>query len=351
LPEFLSFYNDWVLGYTRPASDKRPKDTRHSYFVYDLKRESHYPFGPVYTASYAYIQSATEDYVQIIVLYFNLDDMKVRDENSVMANTKPVGLRVHWHSYVFDNEHGENLKGHGGEIIMPYFDSPAIDGEEYGPGLAMVMVCDSKDSSEDTEPDIMLALVRIPDHSLPQTSISHRRRVRRDGTIGEVIWMRPIATNIIMSIYSQNLIVVKNDRKFDILSGTDGKIVRQFDWSDPCMFWPVIGPYCYLLSHNNDSFIVNIKTGETFRHSNKLRPPKRRRSAASVESPHVTGDVNVSEASSNADTTPEELSPTNQSTRSLVISRCWPFCSCIGRLSVQKSEHRIRFYLYRLYGL
>jgi hypothetical protein len=211
LPEIMWFYTGWVLCSTRAASNSRFNGASHKYFIYDLKREHYYSFGSAYVSSDAYIQSATEDYAQAIILHFNSADMVVRNESSAITDGKAVGLRVHWHSYVFDSEHSEGLEDHSGEIIVPYCDNPMLHGKRYGPGLSIITIYDAKNPFTrvgGTEPHAMLALVRVPDHSLPQNSISRRRRSCCNGAIGEVIWIQPIATKLTQGLYSQNLIVV-----------------------------------------------------------------------------------------------------------------------------------------------
>jgi hypothetical protein len=141
--------------------------------------------------------------------------MVVRDESPVVVDDKPVGLRIHWHSYIFDTEHSVSLEDCGGETIMPYCDNPRIEGQRYGPGLMMAIIYNAGDPevrSGGTESHAMLALVRVPDHSLFQNSISHHRRSRHGGAIGEVIWAQSIATDIVMSLHSQNLIIVQRYR-------------------------------------------------------------------------------------------------------------------------------------------
>jgi hypothetical protein len=198
----------------------------------------------------------------------------------------------------------------------------------------MVMIYNGEDPetrSDGTEPHVMLALVRVPNHSLPQNSISRYRRSRLDGAIGEVIWIQPIATNNVRSLYSQNLIVVKQGSRFDVLSGTDGKIVRQFDVADHRIFGTIIGPYCYLQDHNYDSFIVNMETGEIFQHSAKLQPLEKRRRRAATPIEDVHGPSSTDQ--------PEGLP---------FIPSCWPFHHCIGQLAINEPGHRNRFYLYSL---
>jgi hypothetical protein len=330
LPELIDFYMDRALGFTQLASDNQSGDASRKYIVYDLKRESHYSLGSSYTTSHTYIQSATEDYAQVITLYFNSDDMIARDESPAVKDDEPTGLRVHWHSYIFDDEH--SLEGQGGEIIMPYCDNPRIDGQRYGPGLMMVMIYDAENTSilsEGTKPFATLALVRVPDHSLPQNGISRCRRALRDGAIGEVIWTQPIATKHAQLLYSQNLIVVQRFFEFDILSGSDGKIVRQFDLGTLCMLMPVIGPYCYLLNFNYDSYIIDIETEMVFQHSTMLRSLEKRRTAANVEDAH-------------------DPSPTDRPKDLLYIQNGWPFCNCVGKLIIHEPRYRNRFYLYSL---
>jgi hypothetical protein len=394
LPYLMDFYTYWILGITEVVSESQPNDISYKFILYDLERESYYSFGSVYIDGHAYIQHATEDYAQVITLHCKLDDMEVRDEGLTMTNDKPTMLRVVWHSYTFDDEHHVSSEDYSGEITLPYYDNPMVYGQIYGPGLSLILIYDSEDpelrSGSSTEPHATLALVRVPDHTLPQNNISRRRRSRYDRAIGEVIWMQPVATVCVQPLYSQNLIVVKQDSKFDILSSTDGKVIRQLDCTAYGAFGIIIGPY-YLLDHNNDQTIINIETGETFRHSNKVRSPKKCRSTTSVEGTHVTGDngtiedtstaedtdeesrlldgttfamITISEAnevndmndfstlevSSNADATQEDLSPATQSVRSLAASSCWPYCNSIGKLAIDEPGHRNRFYLYRLYG-
>jgi hypothetical protein len=332
LPEITWFYTGWVLGSTQLASDGQPDATSRRYFIYDLKRELHYSFGSVYTNSYAYIQAATEDYVQVIILYLDSADMMVRDESHAITDGKPFGLRVHWHSYAFDNEHSESLEDHSGEIIMPYCNNPMVYSERYGPGLSIIVIYDAEDPLAyvgGIMPHAMLALVRVPDHSLPQNGISHRRRSRRDGAIGEVIWTQPIATKLVQGSYSQNLIVVQGYIRIDILSGTDGKIVRQINYTTYVLLRPIIGPYFYLPGSNNGNFIINIETGEKFQHHIKLPPLEKRHIATSIEDMH-------------------DPSPTDRSTNSLFTLTSWPNCNCIGQLAIHESGHRNRFYLYCL---
>jgi hypothetical protein len=267
LPEIIWFYTSWALCSTKLTLDSQLNDTSLRYFIYDLKRESYYSFGSIYTVSHAYIQHATEDYAQVIILHLNPADMIVRDESATMAGGKSVGIRVHWHSYIFDTKHSTGLEDHSGEIIMPYCDNPTIHGEGYGRGLMLVTIYDAKDPFiriGGAMPHAMLALVRVPNHSLPQNSISRRRRSRFDETIGKVIWIQPIATDIVLPLYSQNIIVVQQYGKIDILSDTDSKIVRQFDCNIYKPLRPIIGPYCFLVCRNNDNFIINVETGGKF---------------------------------------------------------------------------------------
>jgi hypothetical protein len=119
LPGFVCPYPPWILGFTHIVSDSQPNNTSYRYFIYNFDRKSYYPFGPIYTHSDAHIQSATEYYVQIIILHFNSDDMEVSDKGTAITDDKPAGLRVHWRSYIFDDEHSAGLEGHNGEIIMP----------------------------------------------------------------------------------------------------------------------------------------------------------------------------------------------------------------------------------------
>jgi hypothetical protein len=334
LPESMDFYMCWGLGFTELASDSQPYNTGYRYFVYDLKRGFYYSFGPFYTASHAYIQYATKDYAQVIVLHLDSDNMVARHENFATVNDKPAGLRIHWHSYIFDDKYSTSLGDDDGEIIVPYCANPMIHGQTYGPGLSLIMIYDAKGPSihsKDTEPDIMLTLVRVPDHSLPQNSISRHRRSRYDGAIGKVIWIRPITTSDVCSVYSQNLIVAKQDNKIDILSGTDGKIVRQLDCTIYDILRPIIGPYFHLLDRNNNNLIVNIETGEIFQRSTKLLSPKKYRTEAFVKGVH-------------------DPSPTDWPIKSPFTQYGWPFCTCIGKLATHEPRHRNRFYLYSLSG-
>jgi hypothetical protein len=372
----LSFCGDWILGLIY-LSHHRFRDTSHRYFIYDFKRASHYSFGSVYTFSHAHIQSATEDYAQVIVLHFNLDDMEVWDEDFTMTNDKPSGLRIHWQSYIFDDEHEVSLEDHSGEIIIPYCNAPTIYGESYGPGLMMVIIYDDIEPEihGDTEPHDMLALVRVPDHSLPQTSISRRRRSRFDGAVGEVIWIQPIASSLVLPLYSQNLIVVNQFGKIDILSGIDGKIVRQFDLAinGIGILKPIIGPYCYLRVRDN-GLIVNVETGETFRHNNAPRLSEERHSPTFVGDAHTTGgdgttsemvttdEVDVvdfdlpftSDDDFNFSFTLDDELPyhllSGKTVMSPITSGQWPFCNCIGQITRHEPGHRNRFYLYSLFG-
>jgi hypothetical protein len=390
-PYLMNFYTYWALGFTQFVSESQPDDISFGYVLYDLKRMSCYSFDSVYTSSHAYIQYATEDYAQVITLHCKLDDMEVEDEDLTMTDGKPTDLRVQWHSYIFDDEHSTNLENYSGEIIIScHYDNPIIYGQVYGPGLSLIVIYDATDSevhSDGSEPHVILALIRVPNHTLPQNNVSLRRRSRYDGDIGEVIWTQLIATETVMPLYSQNLIVVKEDNKIDILSGTDGKIVRQFDCAIHGVLGTIIGPYCHFLDRDKNGFIVNIETGETFRCSNKVRSSKKCRNARSVEGTHVANDNSTvedtstakelhlldgttfsmiamnetdevdnindfseSETASNADTSSEDPSLTDQPTRTLATSCCWPFCNSFGGLAIDEPEHRNRFYLYRLCG-
>jgi hypothetical protein len=225
------------------------------------------------------------------------------------------------------------LEDHSGEFIMPYCDNPGIYGIVHGPGLMMVIVYDAQGSetrSDGSEPSVMLALVRVPDHSLPQNNISRHRRSRRAGIIGDVVWMQPVATTDVRSLYSQNLIVVKQGSRFDVLSDIDGKIVRQLDFGTPCILRSIIGPYCYMKDNNYDSFIINMETGEKFQHSTKLQSleKRRRRTATPVEDTHD--------------------SPSTDQPNGLPFTPSWPFYHCIGQLGTNEPGHRNRFYLYSL---
>jgi hypothetical protein len=322
--------------YTKVASDSHLSDESLRYSILDLKRKSCYLFGPIYNARYAYIQTFTDDYVQIIILYHNSNDMMVKHEGSVKADNKPVGLCIHWHSYIFDDEHDVSLEDLDDEIIIPYYyDKHLVVGERYGPSLSIITICNwaalgnSEDSSDDEKPYAVLALVRVPDHSLSRNSISYHRRSRYDGAIGEIIWAQPIATLCVSPLYSQNLIMVKDDSKIDIISGTDGKIVRQFDCAVYEVLRPIIGLYCHLLGYNCDNFIINIETEETFRHSTKLLSLEKRRTVAPAEDGHGP-------------------SSPGQSSRLPFTPHSWPFCNCIGQLIIHEPGHQNGFYLYSL---
>jgi hypothetical protein len=336
LPEIICTCPPWILGFTRVVSDSQLNNASHRYFIYNLDRESCHPFGLIYTYSDAHIQSATENYAQVITLHFDSDNMN-GDKSSAVTNGKPAGLRVHWHSYSFDDKHISGLEDHSGEIIMPYCDNPGIYGIAHGPGLMMVMIYSAEDSeihNDNTEPLVMMALVRVPDHSLPQNSISRHRRSRRAGMIGDVVWIQPVATTDVRSLYSQNLIVVKQGSRFDVLSDIDGKIVRQLDLGTPCILRPIIGPYCYMKDNNYDGFIVNIETGEAFKHSAKLQSLKKRCIATPAEEAH-------------------DSPPTEQPSGLPFIPKSWPYYSwpyyhCIGQLGTNEPRHRNRFYLYSL---
>jgi hypothetical protein len=401
LPELICNYDDWVLCSTKFVSGSQLNDASHRYFVYDLKRKSYHPFGPIYTPSHVYFQATTKNYAQVITLHFNSTDMEVRHENPAMEDDRPTELRLHWHSYIFDDEHNTSLEDHSGEIIVPYCDNPTIDCQKYGPGLAMITIYDAKDPLVHiggSQQHAMLALVRVPNHSLPQNGISRRRRARYNVAVGKVVWIQPIATKYAHPLYSQNLIVVQQDSKFDILSGTDGKIVHQLDCDIYNIFEPIIGPYCYLLDCNNNGFIVNVETGETFQHSSKLRPPKKRCSAASSGGVYVTGDndttedVGVFDEPMTEDTNLMEEAHSLGDAISVIVATdevdeaddvgksfasddvsyveaalkvflfdywnvessftpcCWPFCNCIGKIDILEPVHRNRFYLYSLSG-
>jgi hypothetical protein len=333
---------DWILCHIKPdldsqsddsigfASDNQSGDMRHRYSICDLKRKSYYPFGPIYSISTAYIQAATEDYAQVIILYLNSDDMMIKHEDSAVTDDKPAGLRIHWHSYIFDDEHSTSLEDHGGEIIIPYYyDNPLMCGQIYGPGLSLILVCNRNAPNPGspgygTEPHAMLALVRVPDHSLPQNSISHRRRSRYGGAIGEVIWIQPIAGSHVHPLYSQNLIVVKHG-KIDILSGTDGRIVRQFSDNHDILV-PIIWPYYCSQGYGGDIFILNIETKKTFQHSKYLQPP--------MSILRTADRLNV-------------ISSLIWFYGEPIIPGGWPFYNCIGQLVKHKSEHRERLLLYR----
>jgi hypothetical protein len=333
LPRLVRTYTLWILGFTRTVSDSQSDNVGHRYFIYDLDRESCHHFGPIYTYSGADIQTATEEYAHVITFHFNSDNMN-GDKSSAIAEDKPASLRMLWQSYIFDNENISGLEDHNGEIIMPYRDNPMIYSQPYGPGLMMVMIYSAEDSEihdDDTEPPVMLALVCVPEHSVPQNSISRCRRSRRDGAIGEVIWIQPIATNIVRPLYSQNLIVVQGCDRTDILSDTDGKIVRQIDCATYELLRPIIGPYFYLPDSNNDNFIRNVETGEKFQHHIKLPPLEKHHIATSVEDVH-------------------DPSSTDQPTNSLFTLTSWPYCNCIGQLAIHEPGHQNRFYLYSLSG-
>jgi hypothetical protein len=333
LPGFICTCPPWILGFTDIVSDSQPNNTSYRYFVYNFDRESYSPFGPIYTShSDTNIQSATEDYIQVIILHFD-SDMEVSGKSSAIADVKPASLRVHWHSYIFDDEHSTGLKTHGGEIMMPYCDNPRIYSQPHGPGLMIVMIYNARGPetrSDGTEPQVMMALVRVPDYSLPQNSISRYRRVHHNVSIGEVIWIQPVATNVVRSLYSQNLIVVTQGSRFDVLSATDGRLVRQIDVAAHRIFDSIMGPYCYLKDHNYDSFIINMKTGESFQHNTKLQSLiKKRRTAVPAEGAH-------------------DSSSTDQPNDLPFTPSCWPFYHCIGQLGTNEPGHRNRFYLYSL---
>jgi hypothetical protein len=330
LPNIVRTYTPWALGLTRVVSDSQPNVASYRYFIYNLDRETYQLFGPIYTYSYEDIQSATDDYVQVIIFHFDSDTMEVGNQSHSIAGDKPASLRIHWRSYIFDDEHSEGLEGHSGKIIMPYCDNPRIYVQSHGPGLMMVMIYSASGSetrNDGTELPVMMALVRVPDHSLPQTSISRHRRPHHDRAIGEVIWIQPIASTIVRSLYGQNLIVVKQDSRFDVLSAIDGRLVRQFDLATHRIFGPIIGPYCYLQDHNYDGFIVNMETGESFQHNANLQSLKKRRTVTSVEDA-------------------PNPSSTDQPNGLPFTPSCWPFYHCIGQLGTNEPGHRNRFYLY-----
>jgi hypothetical protein len=335
LPVFVCTCPPWALGFTHPVSDSQSNDTRsYRYFIYNFDQASYHHFDPIYTDSDAHVQSASKDYIQVIILHFDSNNMEVGGKSFVIANGKPASLRIQWHSYIFDDKHSAGLEDHSGEIIMPYCDNPGIYGLAHGPGLMMVMIYNTRGPetrSDGTEPPVILALVRVPDHSLPQNNISRHRRSRRAGTIGEVIWIQSIATTDVRSLYSQNLIVVKQGSRFDILSDIDGKRVRQFDVGAPCIIKTIIGPYCYLQDHNYNSFIINMETKEIFQHNAKLQSLKKRQR-------HT---VTPAEDAQNPP-------PTEQPNGLPFIPNCWPFYHCIGQLGINEPGHRNRFYLYSL---
>jgi hypothetical protein len=318
---------------TEPASNSQPEDTSHRYSICDLKRKSYYTFGPIYTNSHAHFQSTTEDCAQVITFYLDPADMAVKHDDSAMTGDKPAGLRVHWHSYIFDDEHSTSLEDHGGEIIIPYYSNdPKISSLRYGPGLALVLIHDREPMAYDGDMEFyaVMALVRIPDYSLPQNSISRRRRIYHDRTIGEVIWMRPLYGHDVLTLYSQNLIVVEQNGGLDILSATDGKIVRRVDYPEyyhSYLLGSIIGPYCYV--SGSDNLIINIETGETFEHHVKLPPSKS--TTALVEDAH-------------------DSLPSDWLDRLTVRLKHWPFCNCTGRLIMNEPGHRNGFYLYSLSG-
>jgi hypothetical protein len=105
--------------------------------------------------------------------------------------------------------------------------------------------------------------------------------------------------------------------------------VRQFDCAIYEILSPIIGPYCHLLGHDNDNFIINIETGVTFQHIAKLLPLEKRSTAASAE------DV-------------RDPSPICWLTELPVTPNSWPFYNCVGQLAPYEPRHRNRFYLYSL---
>jgi hypothetical protein len=130
-------------------------------------------------------------------------------------------------------------------------------------------------------------------------------------------------------LYSQNLIAVQQIGKIDILSGTDGKIVRQFDYHIHSLYGSIIGPYCYLRGYRNNSLMINVETGETVQHYVKLPPSKL--TTTPVEDTH-------------------DPSSTNQSSDLPIALESWPYCSCTGELIINNPERRNGLYLYSLSG-
>jgi hypothetical protein len=376
LPKLMEFRDNWILGSINLPSKKRRDNTRHKYIIFDLKRQSYYSFGSIYTSSNAHIQYVTEDYAHVITLYINSDDMKVRKKDLMMTGDKPTGLRLHWHSYIFDDEHDTSLEDDGGEIVLPYYyDHPIIESRIYVPGLMLVTIYDDESSSsrrKGTKSHPILALVRVPHHGLPQHNISRHCHARYAGAIGEVVWMQPIATKYVIPLPSQNMIAVQQYGKIDFLNDTDGKIVRQFDCAVYNILEPIIGPYCYLLDRDKNSFIVNIETGEKFQHSIKLRPPKKHINTVPVKKRRVNNDsvkkkrplddttsamvitdeasVDNANDSSDSDTAPKKPLFNYWYTESPFTPNCWPYCNCIGKLALHEPGHRNRFSVYSMSG-
>jgi hypothetical protein len=355
--------DDWVLCYRPPVSDSQSNVTGHRYFICDLKRKSYYHFGPNYTISRAYFQAATDDFAQVIILYYNPDDIIFKHEASAMTDDKPVGLRVHWHSYVFDNEHNTSLEEYSGEIIMPYCDCATLRGKRYGPGLMLVTMFNAKDPEVligGPDQRVTLALVRVPDYSLPQTSISRYRRSRCGGAVGEVIWIQSVATHLELPLYSQNLIVTQQGDNINILSGTDGKIVHRFNPIIYERFSPIIGSYCYLVDRDHNHFVINMETGEAFQHRDKLLPSKKHRSAAPIvavrtaDNDDTAEDANAEEDADFSMIENDNLAEDSSSDQNIESPLCIRYstcCNCIGKLVVYDSKPRYLYYMYSLSGL
>ncbi|KAI9595504.1 hypothetical protein BDF19DRAFT_55744 [Syncephalis fuscata] len=271
-------YHDWVL-----LNTSYRKNSYYKYYLFDLDGNQ-WIEGPEYDncLSPACIQFASYSQCQFII-WTMISNSKKSTTDSTTTDTPNLhavdngnqATRIQWE--VFDAQKGQSQcqKILSDQITIPYCPDGVIEALTYTEKMCLIIIFDKENHLKrfvGGKFSATLSLFVLGKFSLNASaqSIFDARDYGRVLPIdsadqGRILWSRLINGDRITNLYSEKLIVVRNEEIFDVLNAHDGSLLR----SIACPYYSTLTPFLGLLCGLSDSarrknWFIDMRTGRIY---------------------------------------------------------------------------------------
>ncbi|KAI9596066.1 hypothetical protein BDF19DRAFT_439516 [Syncephalis fuscata] len=279
LPCPISIHNDWMFYRTawgdNPRFEAGLVHLDKSQWVKGPRLSKHH--------SFPCIQFTSRDQCQFITLrktHKSVQDIKTSASDATQGlqttGDEIQTMCLQWD--IFDARKGRSQckKILSGQIAIPYCPNTVTSTKMYTEKMCLIIAWDGKGyrsriPGEAFDASLSLfALDKFSPTASPQSIFDARdygQLLPIDGCDqGHVIWSRPISHFQIKGLYREKLIVVQNDKTFDVLDACNGNLLRSVTYPIDLVPTPFLGSLCLMFSNDyKESWFVDVRTGCTYK--------------------------------------------------------------------------------------
>ncbi|RKP09047.1 hypothetical protein THASP1DRAFT_23061 [Thamnocephalis sphaerospora] len=269
------------------APKEEMPDVMCRYQVYNMEDEHWYAstVGKLKT-SFSMLQHVSMRHLEILTVHMSRVEATDQPTGSIQGTAVDTCdnrhcdkrlIRLDWELNKLSYETKASQLMRTGAIHLPPWQHPSVETREFGPTMTLAIIYDVDDKyiyGGGAEPHALLSLFAL-DKSLdgsPEFQDAAQQALAQSRTM----WVRFVETVFFTSLYSEELVVSQQFRRFDVLSALDGTLLRKISCEPYNAFGPILGAFCGLQDGiNGENWLVDMSNGEKYLPSPKWQPAHR----------------------------------------------------------------------------